>query len=360
MTNPRLHGCAVAATLAILGTMATGAAVAHGQTRHVGVAARSPGARQARALRRILHPAKKYYGIYVSRSPGDLGPLNAEATETGKHPNLSLYFEAWGARAAAGVANFDLAAADHACRAGMLPMLTWESWIPSAGVTQPKFAPAKIAHGKYDAYIRASARAMKAARCPIALRFDQEVNSNWYPWGVATPGMHNSPHSYVAMWRHVRRIFSSMHATNVLWVWSPNVQSRAHHGLPALRKSYPGNRYVNWVGIDGYFFDRPEQTFHGLFGPTISQLSRFAAGKPWIIAEAGVGSGRSKPRQIASLLAGVARDKRFDGVNYFDTDKPGNRSDWALDETSASLGAFKRGIHRSAYAAGKPGIVPGT
>jgi hypothetical protein len=346
--------------------MATGAGVAHGQTRSVGVAEHSSSTPQSRRLHRILHPAKKYYGVYVSRSPGDLVPLDAVAAETGKRPNLSLYYEDWGAGAASGQANFDLAAAEHACHAGMLPMLTWQSWDTSdsgpAGVVvaQRAFSPAKIAHGKYDAYIRASARAMKAASCPIALRFDQEVNSNWFPWGVATRGMHNSPHSYVAMWRHVRRIFRSVNATNVLWVWSPNVQSRAHRGLPALRKSYPGNRYVNWVGIDGYFFDRPRQTFHGLFGSTIAQLSRFAGGKPWIIAEAGVGSGPSKPRQIASLLAGVAHNKRFDGVNYFDTDKTGNRSDWALDETSASLGAFKKGISSSAYAAGKPGTVPGT
>jgi hypothetical protein len=362
MTNSRVHWFAVAASVALLATlttMLTGAGAADGQTPQVSRAAHRPVSPQARRLHRILHPAKKYYGIYVSRSPGDLGPLNAVAAETGKHPNLSLYYEDWGSGAASGQVNFDHAATEHACHAGMLPMLTWESWDTAdtgpngVAVTQPAFAPAKIARGKYDAYIRATARAMKATSCPIAVRFDQEVNSNWYPWGVATPGMHNSPHSYVAMWRHVRRIFRSVHATNVLWVWSPNIQSRAHPGLPALRKSYPGNHYVNWVGIDGYFYHHPNETFHGLFGPTITQLSRFAARKPWIIAECGVGSGPSKPRQIASLLAGVAHSKRFDGVNYFDTNKPWNRSDWALDETSASLRAFRKGINRSAYAASR-------
>jgi mannan endo-1,4-beta-mannosidase len=364
MTTRRVLWRASAATIAAVATMAAGTGAAHGQSRQATAAAHRQTTPRSMRLGKILHPAKKYYGVYVSRAPSSLAPIREVTKETGKQPNLSLYYADWGPGAAAGYSNFATLSAQNACHAGMLPMMTWESWnsthtgTQGPRVTQPAFAPAKIAHGKYDRYVRATARAIRAIKCPIALRLDQEVNSNWYPWGVATPGMHNSPHDYVAMWRHVWHIFHSVHANNVVWVWTPNVQSRKHPGLPALAKSYPGNKYVDWVGIDGYFYNRPKETFHDLFGSTMKQLSTFAGRKPWIIAECGVGSGPTKPQQITNLLAAVARSKRLDGVNYFDTDKPWGRSDWRFDQTSASLKAFKAGINRTAFGAGKPGVIP--
>jgi Glycosyl hydrolase family 26 len=355
----------VVAAAAAFGSMALGGAASVAAT-----AARSPqpapaaesGQSSERSTESItnalLRPAKKYNGIYVSTAPAHMAPIQKVTAETGKQPNLSLFYENWGPRAAAGKPNFAVNAARNACRSGMLPMLTWESWnTQDAGrhgtrVSQPAFAPIRIIRGHYDAYIRATAERIKSLGCPIALRLDQEVNSYWYPWAINTAGMHNSAHLYVRMWRHVWRIFHAVHATNVLWVWSPNIQSRTHRGLPSLAKSYPGHRYVGWVGIDGYFFDRPHETFHDLFGATIAQLRHVAPHKPWIIAEAGVGAGPSKPRQIRELFAAVARSPRFVGVNYFDTDKPGLRSDWTFTQTAASLAAYKAGVHNPAYAWG--------
>jgi mannan endo-1,4-beta-mannosidase len=313
----------------------------------------------------LLHPHRKYDGLYVSQAPGLMGPIRKLAKATGKPANLSLFYEDWGPTAAAGRPNLSVSGARNACRAGMLPMLTWESWntqnvgAHGPAFTQPAFSPRRIINGRYDRYIRATAREISHLGCPIALRLDQEVNSYWYPWGINAAGMHNSAHLYVRMWRHVWRIFHAVHARNVIWVWSPNVQSRTHHGLPSLAKSYPGARFVDLVGIDGYFFRHPRQGFAGLFGPTIRQLRHVAPHKPWIIAEAGVGSGRSKPRQIRELFAAVARSPRFIGINYFDTNKPYLRSDWSVTETAASLAAYKAAVRNPAFASGNSDIPLG-
>ena len=48
------------------------------------------------------------------------------------------------------------------------------------------------------------------------LRLDHEPNGYWYPWGLATKGMHNKAHDYVRMWRHVWRIFHRQHVHNVI------------------------------------------------------------------------------------------------------------------------------------------------
>jgi hypothetical protein len=339
--------------VAILSTATAGMSIAHAASGH-----------RPTHLRALSSPAKKYYGVFVSQAPSSMAPINKVTQETGKQPNMSLFYRAWDGAAASGSSNIPVGGIANACDAGMLPMLTWESWdtnVTSNGAaawTQPDFAPAKIASGAYDAYIRASAQQIKNLDCPIALRLDQEQNGYWYPWAINTRGMGNTAAAYAAMWRHVWSIFNQVGATNVLWVWSPNVQSLRHTGLPALSASYPGNRYVNWIGVDGYLFNNPHETFYERFQPTFTQLRSFVPNKPWVIAEVGVGTGARKPQQIHNVLAAVARRKRLIGLNYFDTNKSTDASNWLFDETQSSLDAFKSGINSPVYAEGVPGQTP--
>jgi beta-mannanase len=157
------------------------------------------------------------------------------------------------------------------------------------------------------------------------------------------------------MWRHVRSIFNQVGVRNVLWVWSPNVQSYKHRGLPSLRATYPGDRYVDMVGVDGYIYDNPTENFHQRFQPTFDQLRAFVPDTPWIVAECGVGDAASKPRQLRNLVRAVARRKRLTGLNYFNNNKSTSAANWLLDDTPASLDAFRRAINSPVFGAAKPG-----
>jgi hypothetical protein len=348
----------VSTAVSALTALTLGAGVAEGAAGQ-GV---SPSVSHVRAL---MTPPKKYFGVYVAQAPTSMAPIQRVTQEVGKAPNMSLFYNAW-TTAASGTSNIGVSAVQNACNAGMLPMLTWESWSTSdvgaqgVNVTQPDFAPSVIASGKYDAYITATAENLKAINCPIALRLDQEVNGNWYPWGLTTPGMNNTAADYVDMWRHVWNIFNQVGATNVLWVWSPNVQSASHPGLPDLSSTYPGDKYVDWIGVDGYIWNNPAATFKTRFQPTLDQLRGFVPNKPWIVAECGVGTGASKPAQIQNLIRAVARHKRLSGMNYFDVDKANDHSNWTFDETSSSLDAFRSAISSPVYGAATPGATPGS
>ena len=67
-----------------------------------------------------------------------------------------------------------------------------------------------------------------------------------------------------------------------------------------LAPLYPGDAYVDWVGIDGYFTRRGEQTFDALFAPTITQIRKFAA-RPAADRETGAEPGAMAPSGRGSV-----------------------------------------------------------
>ena len=96
---------------------------------------------------------------------------------------------------------------DAADKAGCTPELTWEPWDPRAGKHQEAYTAGQIAGGRYDTYVGTWAKQAASYDKPFRLRFAHEMNGDWYPWAVGTPG--GSPQDYVAAYRrsprHIRR-----------------------------------------------------------------------------------------------------------------------------------------------------------
>lgn len=291
----------------------------------------------------LLHPKHKYYGLAVSGAPYSLTNFHAVGQQVHKAPRVVSYFLDW-------THQFNVAANQRVCNAGAVPLLTWESWsweVKRNGTTafsQPKYAPRRIAHGSRDRFIRSIAKQIKQVHCPVMVRLDHEMNGYWYPWGLGTKGMHNKPHDYVRMWRHVWRIFHRVRTHNVIWVWSPNyVTPGATDHLGAM---YPGKKYVDIVGIDGYLLNGGD-TPGKIFGPIMHRLRHIAPHRPWFLAETGAPADGRQPRRIRALLHKVAKTKRLVGFIYFD--EPGSRANWTFSNRPASVAAFRHGISKPAY-----------
>ena len=90
-------------------------------------------------------------------------------------------------------------------RRGSIPEITWEPWDASKGLykSQPRYRLSNIIDGKFDSYIRAWARSLAPWKHPVLLRFAQEMDGNWFPWGDYANG--NQPGQFVQAWRHVHR-----------------------------------------------------------------------------------------------------------------------------------------------------------
>ena len=213
-------------------------------------------------------------------------------------------------------------------------MITWWGTTNSA-----------VTDGSFDALIEARADDVKAFAKPVYLRFGAEMNGNWYAW--SGPQNDNDPSSFVAAWRHIHDIFSRVGADNVIWVWAPNADSKpggvAVTSWNNWRNYYPGDRYVDWVGIDGYNWGTPGgdwQSFREIFSPIYKDYS---SRKPIMIAEtSSVEEGGSKRVWIRYAKRWIKRHPSVKALCWFDTNLSATRIDWRINSSGGAFRAFRR------------------
>ena len=206
------------------------------------------------------------------------------------------------------------------------PMVSWRG-CPLADITS----------GASDALIARAARQLKRQDRPVLLRWGWEMNGDWYKWSAARNGKDNE--AYVAAWRRLHRIFAEEKATNVSWVWSPNWNSSPSAAWNTFAALYPGDEYVDWVGVSGYNLHRetPDALFAGIY-------RAYAARKPIMITEVGAvdRGGRTKADWITLFARWVAAHPGVGAVTWFDTDThPGYDEKWRIDTDAESLAAYR-------------------
>jgi hypothetical protein len=224
-------------------------------------------------------------------------------------------------------------------RRGAVPMITWEPLSYHGN----RYSLRGIARGRYDGYVRRAARAAAAWERPLFVRFAHEMNGDWYPWGSRVEG--NTAARYKRAWRHVVRIFRRHGADNVRWVWTPHVNQAGN--LP-FKRFFPGDRWVDWVGLDGFNwgYGGIYYTFKEIFGRSYRALARISS-RPMMIAETGT-QRNDKARWIAQALRQLPRMRRIRALVWFNL--PTNGVDLRFNSSRASLRAFRNGVRRPSYA----------
>jgi mannan endo-1,4-beta-mannosidase len=267
----------------------------------------------------LTHPDGKFFGIEAQGAPASLGPADDVAAAVGHNPNLLGQYVAWGSP-------FDANAATNAKNYGALYYMAWEPFSQSV---------ASIANGASDSYITTFAKAVQAFGGPVALSFGHEMNGNWYPWGTTD----TTAAEFVAAWQHIHDLFAAAGATNVIWIWNPNIINP----MPdvQLEPYWPGNADVDWVGLTGYFPTTGPDTFAGIYGPTMTEVRTFTS-KPFIIAETSVETGPDQLASIRNLIGGVEASSDVLGFVWFNFNKAG--VDWSVSDRPVVRAALASGI----------------
>jgi hypothetical protein len=304
-------------------------------------------------------PSSDYWGAWIgpqftgTPAPQDMEAVSEFEALSGKPLSLLETYSPWaicsGSTCAPNQA-FPAAELEKIRGYGAVPMFSWAS-ERNGEVSEPEYQLADIITGTYDSYIREWATEAQEWGHPFFLRFDWEMNGNWFPWGQGVNG--NQPGEFIEAWRHVHKIFAEVGATNASWVWCPYVDP---NGGAALQSSslYPGDEYVDWTGLDGYNKGTakgvPWRTFSYLFGPDYREITEtLAPSKPMLIAEvASSEEGGSKAEWIEEMFAQLPVSfPKVRGLMWFDYFDQGN--DWPLETSPSATAAFATGIGDPRY-----------
>ena len=255
----------------------------------------------------------------------------------GRALDVEHWYQGWGAEES----GFDLDRAWQVSARGAIPLVTWEPWDYRSGRVQHRYALRHIAAGRFDGYIRANARRMRRVDGPVWLRFAHEMNGHSYPWSIGING--NTAGHYVKAWRRVVRIFRAERASNVRFVWCPNVP--APHSVD-VGQCFPGDAYVSYVGMDGYNAGTAADwggwlSLEEVFGLLYRRLRRISR-RPVIIAETGCAErGGDKAAWIHDAF-GSDLPERFPAVRAVVWFNEAREADWRMESSARAMTAARR------------------
>jgi mannan endo-1,4-beta-mannosidase len=304
-------------------------------------AASVPAAKSASQKPRGVFPpeGRDFIGVTTTEGTFDFGPVDTFIKAASHQPAVMMFSQGWA------VHTFDRNAFDQVARRGMMPMLSWEPWnyrddsVAKDGThaIQPQYKLSRIIAGDFDDYIRSYAEGVKSLDYHIGIRFAHEMNGFWYPWGADVNG--NQPGEYIAAWRHVHDIFTSAGVTNVIWVWSANVTFDNKIRLASL---YPGDDYVDWVGLSGYYGTAGTQNYRSpdsIFNATITELRTFTK-KPIVITEtAATEAAGLKVKWINDFAQYLPKHRDIIGFIWYEAVR---ETDWRIVSSQAAAAAFSQ------------------
>jgi hypothetical protein len=299
------------------------------------------------------------------QAPWDMNAVSRFEADAGKSASMVQFFQPFAQCGGAGCDfySFPTTPMDDIRAHGSIPVLSWSSQAIPSTLSQPDFQLSDVIAGRYDGYIAQFADEAREWGHPFFLRFNWEMNGNWFPWAEGVNG--NASGEYVAAWRHVHDIFAAAGAGNVSWVWCPFVDPGG--SMTDLSSLYPGDSYVDWTGLDGYNWGtnpaspRGWRSFDQLFRRTYDEITESVApSKPMMLAEVGSSEhGGSKADWIRDALTRIPSEYRqVRALLWFD--KFDDNMDWPIETSAPATGAFAEGIGQPVYVgAGYSGLSGG-
>ncbi len=210
----------------------------------------------------------------------------------------------------------------------------------------------EIIAGKHDRKIQEWAESLKKIGEPIFVRPLNEMNGDWDPWCSWYYGKDNE--LYILAWRHIVNIFRDSGADNVLFVWNPHDRSYPDFKWNNPHLYYPGDAYVDWIGLTGYNNGTSHpgdvwREFDDIYRPLYADYLKHYADKPFMITEFSCNEeGGDKAAWIEKAMQSL-------GVNYPHIkiavwfDGQDNKWLYQLDSSPEAFAAFRQGLENGKY-----------
>lgn len=207
----------------------------------------------------------------------------------------------------------------------------------------------KILKGEYDEFLRDYGKTISDFNHPVLFRLGNEMNGDWCPYsGYETS---RDPEVFRELYLYVYKIFEEQGANeNTIWVFNPNSVSFPNFKWNHSYMYYPGNDYVDVVGMTAYntgtyysYIGETWKTFKELYNDLYYEYIE-AFSQPLMITEfASSSSGGDKPKWIEDMFSniysypGIKVAIWWDGKDY---DGGKVARNYTLDENAETFKAF--------------------
>ena len=282
------------------------------------------------------------FGAFVDGMPGGAGVLTGFEALIGRDTDIASYYYGYGD---VFPGPLETAYSDGGDRT---VLVSWD------------MGPTRFtdwASGTEDHYLDVIAAAARAWPGELYVRPWPEMNGDWQQFQPTPSG--DKPYGgtyreFRAAWRHVVTYLRQHGADNLRWVFNPTADTYA--GTTPARRIWPGSRYVDVLGLDGYNWGDSEnglrwRGFDDIFREQYRNLVRLDRSAPvWICEtaskEPAVADGapvdprHSKRRWIRQMLASRAMPE-VTAIVWFDALK---ERDWRVASSPGALAALRRGL----------------
>lgn len=243
--------------------------------------------------------------------------------------------------------------------AGKVVELTFQSIRPGNAVAMSAANYSKdnasviydILDGRYDDYLAEYAQGLKEFNHPILFRLNNEMNGDWCWYSAYYTN--KDAELYVALWRYLHDKFSEAGVDNLIWVWNPHDVSRPDFKWNHALVYYPGDEYVDVVGMTGYntgtyFPGEIWRDFDDIYRPLYQQYSQ-VFDKPFMLTEFAASSvGGDKVAWTRNMFRQIRQYPNiklaiwWSGIDYDNNGQPGRI--YLLDEDDAMVDVFREGL----------------
>ncbi len=282
------------------------------------------------------------WGVFAGGRPGaDTDQLRRVEGQLGHHFDLVNTYHDFATA-------FPLDQLRSAASGNRVVLISWQPFVSGRGLNASSVIVPEIAAGAYDGHIREWARAAREFGQPVFIRLGNEMNGDWAPWCAWYYSL--DPTLFVRAWRRAWSIFREEGADDVIWVWNPTDVSFPGEPWNEPRLYYPGDRYVDWVGLTAYnngrFHPAGWRTFDEIYGPMYLEYRALYPTKPLMITEFSSieEEGRDKGAWVADALRSIKKYPDIRIAVWFNVPDHGGEWDYQVDSSPGSLRAWVQGI----------------
>ncbi len=241
------------------------------------------------------------------------------------------------------------------------------------GSADPIYTMDAFLNGDFDDDLKQWARDAKATNIPLLAEFGTEVNGFWFSWnGVWNGGgtndaygdanLYDGPEKFRDVYRKIIDICRSEGANNITWFFHINVENDPVNNWNKMKNYYPGDNYIDWIGISAYGsleLKEPWRNLSEMITDNWNEINSISTiGKPIALLEFGVYESNNSWKKsqwideaIHSITYGQVYSGQIKAISYWNEswDDNGNLIDLRLDSSPNAQQTYQSAINSASF-----------